>query len=186
MKWLYILAFYSFISPFMFTFCIGIERLVILSASSLSHFHFYGKNFLFVFFTSTFLYLLFHFFLSPLYLAFAFPVLLVLVLIFSEILTFSIYNNFISKKYTVANEERVFTFGTIILALYESSSYLELFSIIILSFLWMFILNTFLFAIRKKINFFTTENKWKSLPLLLITLGIISLSLYFMDVFYGA
>ena len=186
MRWLNIVAFYSFISPFLFTFCIGLERLAILSASSLSHLHFYAKNCLFVFVTSTFLYLLFHFILSPLYLSFAFPIVLIVVLIFSESLIFSMYNSFISRKYTVANEERVFTFGTVILALYESSNYLELFSIVFLSFLWMFILNTFLFEIRRKVNFFTAENKWRSLPLLLITLGIISASLYFMDVFYSA
>ena len=185
MRWLYIFTFYSFISPFIFTFCVGVERLVILSANSLLHFHFYVKNFVFTFLTATFSYLLFNFIISPLYLVFAFPVLLAVILIFSEHFIFCIYHSFISDSYTVANEERVFSFGTVILALYESSSYLEVFSIVLLSFLWMIVLNTFLFSIRKKVSFFTVESKWRALPLLLIILGIVSLSLYFMDVFYS-
>jgi len=83
----------------------------------------------------------------------------------------------------VAEHEKAFAFGTIILALYESSSYFEVLLIIAISFLFMFFFHGLLKAIRKRIDVFNIENKWKSLPLLLISFGIITSALYFIDVY---
>ena len=93
-----------------------------------------------------------------------------------------LYEGFVYGEKPVAHNERVFTFGTVIFSLYEASTYLELLIIIFLSFAILFIISILLRSIRKKMDAFNIENKLKSLPLLLITLGAIATAFYFLDV----
>lgn len=182
---IYALVFYGIISPLLFTYGIGLERLCIMSANRAKKSHFYIKNFVFVFLASSFAYVVFHFVLSPIYLGFSFPVLLIIFLFFLEKGLFYLYDSFISNSYTLAHNERLFTFGTVIVSLYESSSYMELVFIVFMSFI-DFIVFTILFrSIRKKIDSFNIETKWRSLPLLLISLGIIATALYFVDIYFA-
>lgn len=183
MNYLHITLFYTFISPFMFIYGIGLERLYILSGNSLNHIHFYLRNLIFVFLSSTVSYFLFYFCFKPLHLSFVFPLLLVAILFFFEKGVLYLYSGFVSYMPQVAEHEKAFAFGTIILALYESSSYFEVLLIIAISFLFMFFFHGLLKAIRKRIDVFNIENKWKSLPLLLISFGIITSALYFIDVY---
>lgn len=69
---IYALVFYGIISPLLFTYGIGLERLCIMSANRAKKSHFYIKNFVFVFLASSFAYVVFHFVLSPIYLGFSF------------------------------------------------------------------------------------------------------------------
>lgn len=62
---------------------------------------------------------------------------------------------------------------------------MELVFIVLMSFI-DFIVFTILFrSIRKKIDSFNIETKWRSLPLLLISLGIIATALYFVDIYFA-
>ena len=180
----YMLIFYSFISPLMFFCSICFERLCILSGNRLSHKHFYIKNFIFVFFTSSFCYLLFYFVLAPLYLSFLFPVALATSLFFFEKGLFYLYDVFFGENVLIAENERIFSFGLVVISLYESSSYIEMFIITCLSFLILMLFHVLLCSIRRKIDSYNIENKWRGVPLFLVTLGIICTALYFMDLFY--
>lgn len=184
MKYLYLLMFYTCISPFVFAHGIGLERLFILSNNNQPNFHFYAKNIIFALISSSISYFLLHFILHPLHLDFFFPIVLLSVLFFLEEGIFYLYENFICDSPTFAKNERIFSFGTVLLSLYEGSSFLEVLFLVLVSFLFMFVFSVLLRSIRKKIDTFNIENKWKALPLLLITLGIICTAFYFMDLFY--
>jgi len=181
---IYAIVFYSIISPLLFSYGIGLERLCIMSANRAKEVHFYTKNFLFVFLASSLAYVIFHFILSPLYLGFSFPFLLIIYLFFLEKGVFYLYDGFISKAYTIAHNERLFTFGTVVISLYEASSYIELFFITLASFFNLIIFTIILRSIRKKANSFNIETKWRPLPLLLISLGIVATALYLVDVYF--
>lgn len=183
MNYLHIAFFYTLISPFMFIYGIGLERLAILSANSLNHLHFYLKNFIFVFISSTVSYFLFNFCLKPLHLSFIFPLVFISILFFFEKGVIYLYEGFFDASPQIAEHEKVFTFGTVIFALYESTSYVEVLLVISISFLFMLFFSAILKAIRKRIDVFDIENRWKSLALLLISFGIINSALYFIDVY---
>lgn len=178
------LVFYSFLSPFIFIYGIGLERLCIISNNTLSHLHFYAKSFIFVFLSSTFGYIFFNFLAYPLHITFFFPFMLMTLLFFLEKGVDYLYEGFIYQDKPVAHNERVFTFGTVIFSLYEACTYIELIIIIFLSFVLLFILSFLLRSIRKKVDSFNIENKLKSLPLLLLTLGAVATAFYFLDVVY--
>lgn len=182
MNYLDTFIFYSFLSPFIFIYGIGLERLCIISNNTLTHFHFYAKNFILVFLASTFSYIFFKIIAYPLHITFFFPFMMMTLLFFLEKGVDYLYEGFVYGEKPVAHNERVFTFGTVIFSLYEASTYLELLIIIFLSFAILFILSILLRSIRKKIDAFNIENKLKSLPLLLITLGAIATAFYFLDV----
>lgn len=184
MNYWHTLIFYSFASPLLFVYGIGLERLCIVSNNSLSHLHFYAKNFLFVFATSTVGYVFFNVLAYPLHITFFFPLLLMIMLFFGEKGIDYLYEGFVYRGKPVAHSERVFNFGTVIFALYEASSYIELLLIVLVSFVLLIIFATLVRSIRKKMDAFNIENKLKNLPQLLITLGAISTALYFLDVLY--
>ena len=94
-----------------------------------------------------------------------------------------LYEGFFDASPQIAEHEKVFTFGTVIFALYESTSYVEVLLVISISFLFMLFFSAILKAIRKRIDVFDIENRWKSLALLLISFGIINSALYFIDVY---
>jgi len=181
---IYSLLFYSIISPLLFSYGIGLERLCIMSANRAKEVHFYAKNFIFVFLASSLAYVIFHFILAPLYLGFTFPFLLIICLFFLEKGLFYLYEGLITSTYTLAHNERLFTFGTVVISLYEASSYIELFFITLTSFVNLIIFTIILRSIRKKANSFNIETKWRSLPLLLISLGIIATALYLVDIYF--
>lgn len=183
MNYLHIIFFYIFISPFMFIYGIGLERLSILSANNLSHLHFYLKNFIFVFLSSTASYFLFNFCLKPLHLFFISPFVFTFILFFFEKGVLYLYEGLLDATVQIAEHEKVFTFGTVIFALYESVSYIEVLLVISISFLFMLFFHITLKAIRKRIDIFDIENRWKSLPLLLISFGMITSAFYFIDVY---
>ncbi len=183
MNYIHMALFYTCISPFMFSYGIGLERLYILSGNNLNHLHFYLKNLIFVFVSATASYLLFNFCFKPLHLDFVFPLFFVAVLFFFEKSVIYLYDGFVSYTPQIAEHEKVFTFGTVVIAVYESANYVEVLLIIIISFLFMLLFHGLLKAIRKRIDVFNIENRWKSLPLFLITLGIISSALYFIDIY---
>lgn len=185
MNYLNTLVFFSFVSPLIFVYGIGLERLCINSNNTISHIHFYAKNFLLVFFASTLGYIFFKFLAYPLHITFFFPLILMAILFFLEKGIDYLYEGFVYAEKHVAHNERVFTFGTVIFSLYEASDYLELLIIVVLSFLILFILTTLLRSIRKKMDTFSIENKLKNLPLLLLTLGTMATAFYFLDVFYN-
>lgn len=183
MNYLHYAFFYVLISPFMFIYGIGLERLSILSANNLKHTHFYLKNLIFVFLSSTVSYFLFNLCLKPFQFTFIFPLILLAILFFFEKGVVYLYERFVDATPQIAEHEKIFTFGTVIIALYESSSYIEILLVIVISFLFMLFFHALLKAIRKRIDAFNIENRWKSLPLLLISFGIITSALYFMDVY---
>jgi len=183
MNYIYIALFYIFVSPFIFIYGIGLERLSILSGNNLNHVHFYLRNLIFVFLSSTVSYFLFNFCITPLHLSFIFPLILVFILFFFEKGVIYLYEGFIDSRTQIAGHEKVFTFGTVILALYESASYVEVLLILAISFLFMIFFHVILKAIRKRMDVFNIENRWKSLPLLLISFGVITSALYFIDIY---
>ena len=175
--------FYILISPFMFMYGIGLERLSILSGNTLNHSHFYLKNLIFVFLSATVSYFLFYFCIKPLQLFLVFPLLFIAILFFFEKGVVYLYDGFVGSTAEIGKHEKIFTFGTIVFALYESASYIEVLLIIAISFLSMLFFHVMLKAIRKRIDVFNIENRWKSLPLLLISFGIVASALYFIDVY---
>ncbi|MGP1439752.1 MAG: hypothetical protein ACTTJ3_03315 [Treponema sp.] len=183
MSYLHCASFYILISPFMFVYGVGLERLSILSGNTLNHLHFYLKNIIFVFLSSSVSYFLFHFCINPLHISFLFPLIIVAILFFFEKGVIYLYDGFVANTTQVAEHEKVFTFGTVVFALCESTSYIEVLLIVAISFLFMLFFHTMLKAIRKRIDVFNIENRWKSLPLLLISLSIITSALYFIDAY---
>ncbi|MGP1437437.1 MAG: hypothetical protein ACTTKH_00020 [Treponema sp.] len=170
----------------MFMYGIGLERLSILSGNNLKHSHFYLKSLTFVFSTSTVAYVLFNFFLKPLYLSFLFPLILIALLFFFEKGVAYLYAGFVDSTPQIAEHEKIFTFGTVIISLYESAMYVEILFIIAISFLLMIFFHAILKAIRKRIDVFNIENRWNNLSLLLISFGFIASALYFIDVMYAS
>ena len=78
-------------------------------------------------------------------------------------------------------QERVFTGGTVLFALYHAFSYGELLIIIISALLSMGLWSFILCAIKRRVDESFASAYWKNAPLLLISMGCIALAVYAWD-----
>lgn len=176
------IIFYMLACSVLFIYGIGLERLYFHSLSERPVLHFYIKNFVFVLIVSSFLWFFTKFVLFPLKMYFLLPLFLIAIIITGENLISILYKKiFPAAKYTVENE-KVFTYGTILFGIYNSSGYSELLFTVFISFLTLFLFTIILKSIRIKIIDRNPHVYTNIMPMTLISLGVIGFTLYLIDV----
>jgi Na+-translocating ferredoxin:NAD+ oxidoreductase RnfA subunit len=88
----------------------------------------------------------------------------------------------IPRAYLAPTGEKLFLFGTVLLALYQADSFISSLVIVCASLISFSLLSVILFAIRDRIASGRPRVDWKGAPLVLISLGLLFLALYSADV----
>ena len=78
--------------------------------------------------------------------------------------------------------ECLFSGGTVIFALYQAFTYVELIAILMSALASMLIWSFVLCAITRRLEESNVSTQWKNAPLLLISMGLIALALYAWDI----
>lgn len=78
--------------------------------------------------------------------------------------------------------ERLFSGGTVIFALYQAFTYIELIAILVSALVSMLVWSFMLCAVKRRVEESNVSSQWKNAPLLLISMGLIALALYAWDV----
>ena len=78
--------------------------------------------------------------------------------------------------------EQLFFFGTVMLSIYEADSYIDSLLIVCGSLLSFTILAFILFSIRERMASGHTHTDWKGAPLILVSMGLLCIVLYTVDV----
>ena len=78
--------------------------------------------------------------------------------------------------------ERLFSGGTVIFALYQAFTYIELIAILASALVSMLVWSFVLCAVRRRVEESNVSAQWKNAPLLLISMGLIALALYAWDI----
>lgn len=77
--------------------------------------------------------------------------------------------------------ERLFSGGTVIFALYHAFTYIELLAIALSALVGMLLWSLVLYTVKLRIEQSTVPPQWKNTPLLLMSMGMITLALYAWD-----
>ena len=89
---------------------------------------------------------------------------------------------FLKRRESRLIRERLFSGGTVVFALYQAFSYIELIAILLSALASMLIWSFVLCAVRRRVEESNVSTQWKNAPLLLISMGLIALALYAWDI----
>ena len=177
MTMLSLMFFYTIAASIIFTYGIGLERVCINIRLRLSWTQIIGQNLALMFCAATCSWILQLYIARFIRVFFLMPILIGLVVYTCEYML----QRFVFKNKYKKREERLFTCGTIYFALYYALSYVELLVIIISACINMIIWTYFLHSISLRIDDSAVQRQWRNTPLLLISMGIITLALYAWD-----
>ncbi len=104
----------------------------------------------------------------------------------TTILVCGIIHLIVSKLFptvrSIHSGERLFFFGTVFLALSEAVSFTDALLIVCTGFLSFSLVTVILFAIRERITVANVHPDWKGAPLVLLSMGLLFMTLYSADV----
>lgn len=78
--------------------------------------------------------------------------------------------------------EHLFSGGTVLFALYQAFTYIELITILVSALISMLLWSFILCAVKRRVEESNVSTQWKNAPLLLISMGMIALALYAWDI----
>lgn len=171
------IALFTIIIPISFLYGIGLDRVMLKSASPKMLVYSLFPDGPLVFISATALWFLLHFVLLPLGLFFLFPVLFVILTAFLEELFFMLLPRFTPSRLP----ERGLSYGLGFFALYTASSYIEMLGLLFVGFASFLAVGLLFFTIRRRLDSGYAAYEWKTAPLLLVSLGFIGLALYALD-----
>lgn len=87
----------------------------------------------------------------------------------------------VPRPYLAPTGEKLFLFGTILLALYQADSFASAIVIVFASLASFAVLSILMLAIRERVASGRSRVDWKGAPLMLISLGLIFIALYSAD-----
>ncbi len=171
-----LIFFYMVPASLIFIHGIGLERLTMSARSERTALRFILKNAAFMLPAASLCWLFMQYILAPIGLLFLTPLFSALLLYFGEHLTAYLF-----RTPPKLLQERLFSYGAVLFALYYAFSYWELLIIILSACAGMMLWTLILYAITLRIDESKMSSRWKNAPLLLIAMGIIALSLYAWD-----
>lgn len=170
--------FYTFSASIIFLHGIGLERLSMNARSAHVIIPLILKSGLLIMVAASISWLFSVYLLSPIGLSILTPLVALIITYLGEI---GVNRLFSGKTEIRLIQERVFSGGTVLFALYHAFSYGELLIIVITSLLSICIWSFILCAVKRRIDESTVSAHWKNAPLLLISMGCIALALYAWD-----
>lgn len=182
MKYIAAIIFYTLTSSVFFVYGIGLERFYIHSMSEKKVWHFYAVNFVLIFFTASFLRFVSGYILLPLGMYFLLPLVFFCATAGAEKAVFILYKKIFPLSNFTAINEKIFTYGIILLSVYTASCYAELLLIILSAFVSLFVFTAVLSAIRVKIGERKKNIGGKLVPVILTSMGFLGFILYFVEI----
>lgn len=170
--------FYTFPSSVIFLHGIGMERLSMNARSIHTLLPFILRDGILILFAASISWLITSYVFTPLGITTLMPLFALLIV---RLCDFGLqYLPFRHMKKRMTGEQ-LFSGGTVIFALYHAFTYIELLAIILSAIIGMILWSLVLYAVKLRIEQSTVLLQWKNTPLLLMSMGMITLALYAWD-----
>ena len=174
-----LIFFYTFPASLIFLYGIGLERLSMNARSHRVIIPFILKSGALMLIAAPLSYSFGFYILTPIGLAALTPLLSLIIIYACELVFIRVFPGRYENRLI---RERLFAAGTVIFALYQACSYLELIVILLIALAGMLLWSFVLCAVKRRVDESHVSAQWKNAPLLLISMGIIALALYAWDI----
>ena len=174
-----LIFFYTFPASVIFLHGVGLERLSMNARSARVVIPFILREGLLMLISASIMWLLEFSILLPLGIVGITPIAaLITVYLCDQVLNRTLFR----QQETRLIRERLFLGGTVIFALYHAFTYIEMIAILLSALVSMLIWSFVLCAVKRRVEESNVSTQWKNAPLLLISMGLIALTLYAWDI----
>ena len=174
-----LIFFYTFPASIIFLQGIGLERLSMNARSTRVVIPFILRDGAVMLIAASISWLLEFSVLSPLDIVGITPIAALIIVYLCD---FALHLTVFRKTEMRLIRERVFCGGTVVFALYQAFTYIELITILISALVSMIVWSFAIYAITRRMEESAASTQWKNAPLLLISMGLIALALYAWDI----
>ena len=174
-----LIFFYTFLASLVFLYGIGLERLSMNARSTHVIIPVILRDGAVMLISASISWLLEFYILIPSGIITITPVIALIIVYFCDLTLYRILSR---QTKTQLIRERLFSGGTVIFALYQAFTYIELIAILASALVSMLVWSFILCAVRRRVEESNVSAQWKNAPLLLISMGMIALALYAWDI----
>ena len=174
-----LIFFYTFPASLVFLHGIGLERLSMNARSTCAVIPFILRDGAVMLISASLSWLLEFSILLPLDIVSITPIAALIIVYLCDL---AVHRIFFKHSESRLIRERLFSGGTVIFALYQAFTYIELIAILVSALVSMLVWSFMLCAVKRRVEESNVSSQWKNAPLLLISMGLIALALYAWDV----
>ena len=174
-----LLFFYTFPASILFLQGIGLERLSMNVRSTRVVIPFILRDGVLMLIAASLSWLLEYYILAPLDIVGITPIAALIIVYLCD---FALHRTVFRQTEMRLIRERVFCGGTVVFALYQVFTYIELIAILMSALASMLLWSFVIYAVTRRVEESAVSAQWKNAPLLLITMGLIALALYAWDI----
>lgn len=174
-----LIFFYTFPASIIFLHGIGLERLSMNARSTGAIIPFIVKDGALMLISASISRLLEFYILTPIGITALTPVVALITVYLCDLI---LHRLFFRQTGIRLIRERLFAGGTVVFALYQAFTYIELITILVSALVSMLLWAIVLCAVRRRVEESNVNAQWKNGPLLLISMGMIALALYAWDI----
>ncbi|UTC57103.1 hypothetical protein ABK01_01705 [Treponema sp. OMZ 305] len=174
-----LIFFYTFPASLIFLHGIGLERLSMNARSTRVIISFILRDGAIMLIAASLSWLLEFSLLLPLDIVSITPVVALIIVYLCDLV---LYRILLKRTESRLIRERLFSGGTVIFALYQAFTYIELIAIVLSALASMLVWSFILCAVKRRVEESNVSAQWKNAPLLLISMGLIALALYAWDI----
>ena len=174
-----IIFFYTLPASLIFLQGIGLERLSMNARSTRAVIPFILRDGAVILISASLSWLLEFSILLPLDIVSITPIAALIIVYLCDL---AVHRIFFKHSESRLIRERLFSGGTVIFALYQAFTYIELIAILVSALVSMLVWSFVLCAVKRRVEESNVSSQWKNAPLLLISMGLIALALYAWDV----
>lgn len=171
--------FYTFPASLIFLHGIGLERLSMNARSTRVILPFILRDGVLILVSASISRLLEYYILIPIGITALTPLAALIIVYVCDL---ALHRTFFRKTETRLIQERLFSGGIVIFALYQAFTYAEMIAILVSALISMLLSSFILCAVRRRVEESNVSTQWKNAPLLLISMGLIALALYAWDI----
>jgi len=174
-----LIFFYTFPASLIFLHGIGLERLSMNARSTRVVIPFILKDGVLMLISASISKLLEFYILAPLGIVGITPIAALITVYLCDLV---LHRTLFRQTETRLIRERLFCGGTVVFALYQAFTYIEMLAILISAVVSMLVWSFVLCAVKRRVEESNVSTQWKNAPLLLISMGLIALALYAWDI----
>lgn len=173
-----IIFFYTFPASIIFLQGIGLERLSMNARSTRVIIPFILRSGAVMLISASISWLLEFYILLPFGIIAVTPVVALIIIYLCDLI---LHRTLFRQMETKLIRERLFCGGTVLFALYQAFTYIELIAILVSALVSMLLWSFVLCAVKRRVEESNVSAQWKNAPLLLISMGMVALALYAWD-----
>ena len=174
-----VIFFYTFPASIIFLQGIGLERLSMNARSTRVIIPFILRDGVVILISASISWLLEFYILLPIGIVVVTPLVALILVYLCDLI---LHRMLFRQRKTRLIRERLFSGGIVLFTLYEACTYTELIAILASALVSMLVWSFVLCAVKRRVEESNVSTQWKNAPLLLISMGMVALTLYAWDI----